>query len=116
MHGSTKKQSYDDILNSSKCTTEYLHHEEMSVLLNICNPITQNKDPQSEGTVSSTPFDWFLRDDIKSSGEFEIFTSLKIEGEGVKGTLRKNYHKNPTVEDIYVKITQNDLECNRDRK
>ncbi len=31
-----------------------------------------------------------LRDDIKSSGKFAIFSYLKIEGgEGVKGTIRK---------------------------
>ncbi len=33
-----------------------------------------------------------IRDDIKSSGKFAFFTRLKIKGEGVKGTLRKNYH------------------------
>ncbi len=32
-----------------------------------------------------------LRDDIKSSGKFATFTRLKIEGEGVKGTLLKNF-------------------------
>ena len=30
-----------------------------------------------------------IRDDIKSSGKFVILTKLKIEGEGVKGTLWK---------------------------
>ncbi len=56
-----------------------------------------------------------LRDDIHSFSKFTILTGLKIEGAGVKGTLRKKISlKIKTVEDIEVKITQNDLESKRD--
>ncbi len=58
-----------------------------------------------------------VRDDIKSSGKFAIFTRLKIEGGGDQGHITEKLPlKIQTVEDIDVKGIQNDLEGNRDRK
>ncbi len=58
-----------------------------------------------------------VRDDIKSSGKFAIFTRLKIEwGGGRKHNSEILPLKIQTVEDIDVKMTQNDMEGNRDRK
>ncbi len=58
-----------------------------------------------------------LRDDIKSSGKFAIFTRLKIEGGGGQRQISEKLPlKIQIVEDIDIKITQNDLEGNRDRK
>ncbi len=57
-----------------------------------------------------------LRDDIKSSGTFAIFTRLKIERGDQGHITEKITTKIKTVEDIDVKITQNDLGGNRDRK
>ena len=60
-----------------------------------------------------------IRDDIKNSSKFTIFTRLKTEGLGYE---RHFMEKLPlkiqiqAVEEIDVKMTQNDLECNRDRK
>ncbi len=58
-----------------------------------------------------------LWDEIKSSGKFAIFTRLKIEGGGGQRHITEKLPlKIQTVEDIDVKMTQNDLEGNRDRK
>ncbi len=58
-----------------------------------------------------------LRDDIKSSGKFVIFTRLKIEGGGGQRHITEKIPlKIQTVEDIDDKMTKNDLEGNRDRK
>ena len=58
-----------------------------------------------------------LRDDIKSSGKFAILTRLKIEGGGGQRHITEKIPlKIQGVEDIDVKMTQNDLEGNRNRK
>ncbi len=57
-----------------------------------------------------------VRDEIKSSGKFAIFTRLKIEGGGGQMHISEKLPlKIQTVEYIDVKMTQNDLDCNRDK-
>ena len=58
-----------------------------------------------------------IRDDIKSSGKFAILSYLKIErGGGQRHITEKLQLKIKTLEDVHVKMTQNDLEGNRNRK
>ncbi len=58
-----------------------------------------------------------IRDEIKKSGKFAIFTRLKIEGVGgQRHIMEKLPLKIQTVKDFDGKMTQNDLEGNRDRK
>ncbi len=57
-----------------------------------------------------------LRDDIKSSGKFAIFSYLKIEGGGGQMQITEKLQiKIKTVEDIDVNMTQTDLEGSRKR-
>ena len=47
-----------------------------------------------------------IRDDIKSSGKFTIFSYLKIEGGGGQRQVMEKWHlKIKTVEDIDIKMT-----------
>ncbi len=51
-----------------------------------------------------------VRDDIKSSGKFTIFSYLKIEGgRGSEAHYGKMATKIKTIHYIFVKMTQNDL-------
>ena len=51
-----------------------------------------------------------LRDDIKNSGKFAIFSYLKIEGGGgLRLITEKCQLKIKTIHYIEVKMTQNDL-------
>ena len=58
-----------------------------------------------------------LRDDIKSSGKFAIFSYLEISWGGGRRQITGKWHlKIKTAEYINVKMIEKDLECNKDRK
>ncbi len=58
-----------------------------------------------------------LRNDIKSSGKFAIFSHLKIEGGGGQRHITEKLQlKIQTVEDIDVKLTQKYLAGDKDGK
>ena len=55
-------------------------------------------------------FNFELRDDIKSSGKFAIFSYLKIEGGGGLRLITEKWQlKIKTIHYVDVKMTQNDL-------
>ncbi len=58
-----------------------------------------------------------VRDDIKRSGKFAIFSYLKIDGGGGLRLITEKWQLMiKTIHYIDVKMTQNDLQCNKDGK